>query len=387
MKAQELIDNLKSVLSMPTWYVMGGFGTRIGKDYIAWNYTYNAEHRDSIEAHITNPYTFGFDCVCLIKAVLFWGFSGDQNAEYGGSKYVKSQDITIDKFKKSCAILSTDFGENDLVPGELVFMPNHIGVYIGNGEVIECTPAWKGNVQKTLLPWRNSSNHEHLPVRAWEQHGQSSYIDYTVGTPIQPDTTDWKAKYEEAAKDLEKFGKTIDQLQTTLKTVEQERDNTKTALTICQAQLASKTTQLTDAQNQVSKLTSSLNTAQSKNESFRESLADAEAKIGDLTIEKNRLQKELEGIVQGNTSVQQATIDLIDNLTHRVDDLTAERDDLQTENARLSNALLKAKEEQGAVLVGDVNGDGKVDFGDVVSLIFSLFRKSKTKETEKNLDK
>ena len=50
---------------------------------------------------------------------------------------------------------------------------------VGEGEVIESTPAWKGCVQKTLLPSRNSSNYEKLPVRKWDLHGKSEYIDYT----------------------------------------------------------------------------------------------------------------------------------------------------------------------------------------------------------------
>ena len=193
MTAQQLIDNLTSVLSMPTWYVMGGYGARIGSsDYINWTYEYNAEHRALIEQHITSPYTFGFDCVCLVKAVLFWGFSGDPTSPYGGSQYVRSQDITIAAFKESCPTLSTSFGENDLIPGELLFMPGHMGVYIGNGEAIECTPAWAGNVQKTLLPWRSSSNPNHLPVRTWEQHGKSSYIEYPPApTPPTPSPTQY----------------------------------------------------------------------------------------------------------------------------------------------------------------------------------------------------
>lgn len=33
--------------------------------------------------------TFGFDCVCLIKGVL-WGWHGDKNAVYGGATYTSN---------------------------------------------------------------------------------------------------------------------------------------------------------------------------------------------------------------------------------------------------------------------------------------------------------
>ncbi|MBO7735562.1 MAG: C40 family peptidase [Methanobrevibacter sp.] len=194
MKSQELIERLIKVLDLSTYYVMGGFGARLGKDYVNYSYSYNKNHKSNIEKQYnTSPITFGFDCVCLIKAVLFWGFVGDANKEYGGAKYDGSNDITIASFKKTCAELSTDFSEGALVPGELVFIGNsHIGLYIGNGEVIESTPAWKCGVQRTLLPWRNTTNYEKLPVRAWDCHGKTSYIDYT---PVS-NATDWEAAYK-----------------------------------------------------------------------------------------------------------------------------------------------------------------------------------------------
>ena len=47
--------------------------------------------------------TFGFDCVCLVKGVL-WGWNGDLSATYGGAKYTSNNvpDISADSMMKVC---------------------------------------------------------------------------------------------------------------------------------------------------------------------------------------------------------------------------------------------------------------------------------------------
>ena len=84
---------------------------------------------------------FMFDCVCLIKAVL-WGWSGDLSKSYGGAVYGSNgvPDINADQMINKCKDVSTDFSTIQM--GEVVWMKGHIGVYVGAGEVIECTPKW-----------------------------------------------------------------------------------------------------------------------------------------------------------------------------------------------------------------------------------------------------
>ena len=180
MKVDEFVTKAKDTALLQTCYLMGGFGCRLGKDWYNANYTWNKNNAKIIDAHKnTNPITFGFDCVCLVKGIL-WGFTGNESKEYGGAVYESNNvgDITIAAFKKSCSDLSTDFTK-DPEAGELLFLGNsHIGISIGNGEVIESTPAWRCGVQRTLLPSRNTTNYEKLPVRKWDMHGHSSYIDF-----------------------------------------------------------------------------------------------------------------------------------------------------------------------------------------------------------------
>jgi len=77
-------------------------------------------------------------------------------------------DTNANGYIKQCKNVSSNFSSID--PGEAVWMPGHIGVYIGNGEVIEATPSWKNGVQKTKLS-----------ARRWEKHGLMPQIEYTQG--------------------------------------------------------------------------------------------------------------------------------------------------------------------------------------------------------------
>lgn len=46
-----------------------------------------------------------------------------------------------------CKNVSTDFSRIEV--GEAVWMEGHIGVYIGDGLAVECTPCWDNKVQIT----------------------------------------------------------------------------------------------------------------------------------------------------------------------------------------------------------------------------------------------
>ena len=179
MKVEEFVSRAKGIAKFPTCYLMGGYGCRIGKDWYNENYKWNKQHESIIKAHSnTDPITFGFDCVCLVKSIL-WGFGGYPDKPYGGAQYASNNvpDCTIEYLAKHTTT-STDF--DNIEVGELVFLNGygHVGIYIGDGEVIESTPAWKCGVQKTLLPSRNTTNYDALPVRKWDFHGKCCFVEY-----------------------------------------------------------------------------------------------------------------------------------------------------------------------------------------------------------------
>ena len=132
----------------------------------------------------TPPY-FGFDCVCLIKSVL-WGWEGSSKT-YGGATYASNgvPDIGADTMITKCSNISTDFSTIEI--GEAVWIKGHIGVYVGDGLVVECTPAWENKVQFTAL--KNIGDKAGYHSRTWIKHGKLPYVEYEkIPTPATPST-------------------------------------------------------------------------------------------------------------------------------------------------------------------------------------------------------
>lgn len=172
-KLRDIVDNYKTV------YMLGCFGHVVTDSIIAskakqlpnW---YTAAKQAELRKLVGKGY-FGFDCVNLIKGVL-WGWSGDPKSTYGGAKYNSNgvPDTNADGMIKLCKDVSTDFSK--ILPGEAVWIPGHIGVYIGNGKVIESTPSWQNKVQVTTCLNAASGT----PGRKWDKHGKLPWIEYDV---------------------------------------------------------------------------------------------------------------------------------------------------------------------------------------------------------------
>lgn len=170
-KLQDIVDNHKTV------YMLGCFGAPVtdkliagkSKQIPAW---YTPTKQSQLRKLIGKGY-FAFDCVNLLKGIL-WGWTGDANATYGGAKYKSNgvPDTNADGMIKLCNDVSNDFSRIDV--GEAVWMPGHIGVYIGSGKVVECTPKWYNKVQIT-----------NLSARGWSKHGKLPYIKYEEAIPLK----------------------------------------------------------------------------------------------------------------------------------------------------------------------------------------------------------
>ncbi len=172
-KLQDIVDNHKTV------YMLGCFGAPVSESLIAgkakqlpsW---YTSKKQAELRKLIGKGY-FAFDCVNVIKGLL-WGWNGDKNATYGGAKYVSNgvPDTNADGMISRCKDVSTDF--RDIRAGEAVWIKGHIGIYIGDGKVIECTPSWDNKVQVTAC--LNIGNIKGMNGRQWVKHGKLPYIDY-----------------------------------------------------------------------------------------------------------------------------------------------------------------------------------------------------------------
>lgn len=171
--AAKFIDIAKNY---KTLYVMGCYGapmTEENKKIYISKYSYNMRPQRMEKINAADDETFGFDCVCLIKGVL-WGWNGDKNHICGGAEYDSNgvPDICSDVMRTVCEDLSEDFSHIEI--GEAVCEPSHIGIYVGNGLAVECTALWEDKVQFSSC----NIDIDGYPRRDWKKHGKLPYIKY-----------------------------------------------------------------------------------------------------------------------------------------------------------------------------------------------------------------
>lgn len=173
MKIILFINKLNEIVKKHrTVYMWGTFGQKVTnqlinqkiKQYPSWYTTSRVKHFRSL----VNKNYYAFDCVGLIKGIL-WGWNE------GKIKYISNNvpDINADMMINRCKNISTDFSK--IKEGNAVWVKGHIGIYIGDGLVIECTPAWKNNVQYSTI-----NNKKGYNKRKWTKHGELPYLDSNV---------------------------------------------------------------------------------------------------------------------------------------------------------------------------------------------------------------
>ncbi len=108
------------------------------------------------------------DCSGFVKS-LFWDYPTNGKYKSNGVP-----DINADTMIARCNNVSTNF--NNIEVGEVVWIKGHIGIYIGNGEVLEATSKWASKLQKTAL--LNQKAIKGLNGRTWSKHGKLPYLTY-----------------------------------------------------------------------------------------------------------------------------------------------------------------------------------------------------------------
>lgn len=151
MNVKDFISKILTYEKLPTIYKLGKFmnSYQIGK---------------------TGKKYLQCDCSGLIKGTL-WGYP--QNGKYGNIyPDVNANDI----INNYCYDVSSDF--NNIQKGEFVWLTGHIGVYVGNNTVCECSPKWENGIQLTKLNARN-----------WKKHGKSKWLDYNSNSNTNTNKT------------------------------------------------------------------------------------------------------------------------------------------------------------------------------------------------------
>ena len=168
----ELIDRMKELLREPNYYGSGGSN---------WSSWVNGG--------------WYVDCTCSIKAILWGGrfIPENRGKAHAGCDY-KSNGVPDFTPAKAVEWINATRGNFDkLVPGELLIMTSHghAGLYAGDGNVIEVTPAWTGGRPGCQIS-QIGKNGERIKngrqVLSWEWHGKIPVVDY-VNRPEPPSPT------------------------------------------------------------------------------------------------------------------------------------------------------------------------------------------------------
>lgn len=182
INANDFLTKLKKIMNeYNTVYMLGCFGQPVTNSIINQKAkqlpSFYTQARVRRFKSLVGSKHYGFDCIGVIKAVL-WGWTGNRLLTNGGAKYCSNgvPDIGADAMIKQCSGVSSDFTKID--PGEAVHRKGHIGVYLGNGLVLEATNAWTGKVMTTALA--NIGGVPGYHARKWTSHGKMPYVEYTV---------------------------------------------------------------------------------------------------------------------------------------------------------------------------------------------------------------
>lgn len=146
--AAALVHHAENCLNLPTVYLWGGLGEILTKEVIndrkkRYPRVYSRGHCKELKKCIGRG-IYGFDCSGLIKNFMMGGIF---DYEYDPAKDMNSE-MLLKAAEKS--------GKIDTIPelpGVCLYMPGHVGIYVGNGEVIESTsnPKFGNGVVKTKL--------------------------------------------------------------------------------------------------------------------------------------------------------------------------------------------------------------------------------------------
>lgn len=144
MTANDIVKKIKSLAECKTIYVKGApcvaMNQRAKLKYTGSN-PFNAKRSTLIFA--ASEDTIGLDEITLINFVV----------EEGNFK-------NVGEIMEKCHDISKDF--THIVPGELVFSSNLVGVYVGDGKAITCTGV---GIHET-------------PIEDWVSHGKMMFVDY-----------------------------------------------------------------------------------------------------------------------------------------------------------------------------------------------------------------
>lgn len=169
--AEGLAKYCEKMLKEKTVYMWGGLMNATTKSFLEYKINqYRSKYKQERINYLLNNWVgkgYASDCVGLIKSYYFGGI--------GSPNYFSKGDLNTAGMYNN----ATERGSISKMPdqrGIVVYMSGHVGVYVGNGEVIECTYGTFGDgVVKTKLS-----------ARKWTHYLKVAFIDYGNGAETKP---------------------------------------------------------------------------------------------------------------------------------------------------------------------------------------------------------
>lgn len=148
MKVNDFVTKALAYEQRPTLYKLGTYMNRKSGKYILC------------------------DCSGLIKGIL-WGYPDNGKYASNGVPDTNANNMIA----TCCTGVTSDMSK--LRKGMVVWMSGHIGIYCGDGVVVESSPRWENGIQRTYPAGCPVGNKHHLNQRKWTKCGYLKWIDYS----------------------------------------------------------------------------------------------------------------------------------------------------------------------------------------------------------------
>lgn len=185
-KSKEYVKMLYTIKDhLITYYGYGACGAPADYKYVNRSYE---DNRQRYGAPGAPAGSFIFDCAGYAYKAIPWGFCGDPNKCYGGAvwpaKGAPLSELDTNDILSICTDVSEDFTE--IQPAEVLYIPGHVGIYVGNGLALECTSGWNENkvLETQVLNVNNFVTQKY--ARSWQKHGKLPFIDYEADEDRDP---------------------------------------------------------------------------------------------------------------------------------------------------------------------------------------------------------
>lgn len=153
MKVNDFVTKALAYEQRPTLYKLGTFMNKKSGKYILC------------------------DCSGLIKGIL-WGYPDKGKYASNGVPDTNANNIIA----THCTGVTSDMSK--LRKGMVVWLSGHIGIYCGDGVVVESSPRWENGIQRTYPKGCPVANKYQLNQRKWTKCGYLNWIDYTTTSDL-----------------------------------------------------------------------------------------------------------------------------------------------------------------------------------------------------------